>query len=131
MLTGGELDITHDLRIDGDSNNDGRQVTISGNDKSRIFSINGAGAQAGVEDLTLTDGYVPGKRGGAVFLGAGAGLAITGSDLTNSTSSAVYYGGGRGGAVYAAKNSRLTVADSRITGNLAKYGGGIDAAQGS
>lgn len=38
-LTGGELVLRRDTIIDGDSNNDGNEVTISGGDASRIFRI--------------------------------------------------------------------------------------------
>ena len=40
-LTQGELVLTQDVTIDGDQNNDGKEVTLSGGDHSRILHITG------------------------------------------------------------------------------------------
>ena len=42
LLTGGELAISQDLTIDGDSNNDGSEVTLSGGNASRMLNIAGS-----------------------------------------------------------------------------------------
>ena len=46
-LTGGELVLTRDVTIDGDRNNDGKEVTLSGGDASRILHISGSDTDVG------------------------------------------------------------------------------------
>ena len=41
VLTQGELTVKQDVTIDGDSNNDGKEVTLSGGNASRILHITG------------------------------------------------------------------------------------------
>ena len=41
VLTSGSLILSRDTVIDGDQNNDGTRITLSGNDSSRIFEITG------------------------------------------------------------------------------------------
>ena len=55
-LNQGELPVTRDLTIDGDRNNDGKEVTVSGGDASRILRIVGASADVSLRDLTLLTG---------------------------------------------------------------------------
>jgi CSLREA domain-containing protein len=56
VLTGGQLTLSHNVTIDGDWDNNGSEVTISGNDASRILEITGAATQVALRDLTLTRG---------------------------------------------------------------------------
>ena len=49
-VTGGELEISTDLTIDGDTNNDGAKVTISANQTSRVLIL-----QTLVQKSKLTD----------------------------------------------------------------------------
>src|SRR5215213_684765 len=56
VLTGGQLTLSQDVTIDGDWDNNGSEVTISGNDASRILEITGAATQVALRDLTLTHG---------------------------------------------------------------------------
>lgn len=66
-LTGGELEITTDITINGDVTGDYRaDITISGNDTSRIFNITGGATDAALLSLTLRDGWSTGK-GGALY----------------------------------------------------------------
>src|SRR4051794_37732677 len=69
QLTGGELVLSHDVTIDGDQNNDGKEVTLSGGDLSRILHATGSGTDVTVRDLTLTHGRTVGENeaGGAVL----------------------------------------------------------------
>jgi CSLREA domain-containing protein len=46
VLRQGQLTLDSDVRIDGDRDNDGRQVTIDGDGESRLFRIEGGGTQA-------------------------------------------------------------------------------------
>src|SRR3954447_26573464 len=55
-LTHGELTLRHDVTIDGDQNNDGTEVTLSGGDRSRILHVTGNGTDGTIRDLTLTQG---------------------------------------------------------------------------
>lgn len=67
VLTGGELVLSQDTTIDGDRNNDGRELTLAGY-LARILHITGEGTDVNLKDLTLTDGYVSDawSRGGAI-----------------------------------------------------------------
>ena len=67
VLTGGELVLTGDVTIDGDRNNDGKEVTLSGGDVSRILRISGDGTDVRLNDLTLTRGHVMNENGGAIY----------------------------------------------------------------
>jgi trimeric autotransporter adhesin len=98
-LTQGELAITHDLTIDGDQNNDGKEVTLSGGDRSRILHVSGNGTDVQLRDLTLTQGRTTGdgERGGAILADGGASLHL----------------------------DRVTVRDSHTTGLFDAPGGGI------
>ena len=138
VLTGGELEVTHDLAIDGDRNHDGTGVTIDADRKSRVIEISGKGTDARLAGLTITGGYgvaVPpdvgsNLKGAGVFLGVGTKLDVAHTTFTgNSTSGSYDYG--RGGGIYAAKASRLAVSASRFTNNKAAYGGAIAAGPGA
>ena len=73
-LTQGELVLTRDVTIDGDRNNDGKEVTLSGGDASRILHITGGSTDVSLRDLTLTDGRTTGdgEDGGAIRADDGA-----------------------------------------------------------
>ena len=60
VLARGELALTRDVTIDGDRNNDGREVTLSGGDASRILHITGGSTDVSLRDLTLTGGRTTG-----------------------------------------------------------------------
>ena len=71
VLTGGQQTLSRDVTIDGDLNNDGRQVTLEGDyvsdfSGSRIFNIAGGETDANLRDLTLTDGFSHYAVGGAI-----------------------------------------------------------------
>ena len=60
--------LTQDVTIDGDQNNDGKEVTLSGGDHSRILHVTGGGTDAQLRDLTLTHGRAA-TSGGAILCG--------------------------------------------------------------
>ena len=150
-LGGSELSITTDLTIDGDVDGDEKaDITISGNDASRILNITGAGTDVNLLSLTLTGGYVAASfsltdSGGAVFAGSGTTLNISNTTVRDSV--AGFYGGGiynggtlsvinstvsgntspgDGGGIYSSFGSSLLVINSTIHGNTAdQEGGGI------
>jgi hypothetical protein len=73
VLTRGELVVSRDIRIDGDQNNDGTEVGLSGGDTSRILRSSGSGTDLTLQDLTLTDGQVgDGAHGGGSSSAAAA-----------------------------------------------------------
>src|SRR5687767_13362676 len=73
VLTGGELVVTQDLKIDGDRDDDGIKVTVDGNANGRVLNITGAKTDVTLDDIVLTNGGPPGKivLGGIVYLGSG------------------------------------------------------------
>ena len=107
-LTRGQLDLTGDLAIDGDRNNDGSEVTISGGDASRVLAISGSDTDVGLNELTIADGNTIdsriGNAGGAgILANAGVGLTLSGCTLQGNDA---YYGAGSGGALFAAAGRR-------------------------
>jgi hypothetical protein len=64
-LTGGELSITDDLRIDGPG---AGRLAVSGGDASRVFRI-GSGATVSIDGLTVTHGRAVGQGGGILNAG--------------------------------------------------------------
>jgi len=119
-LTRGQLDLTGDLAIDGDRNNDGSEVTISGGDASRVLAISGSDTDVGLNELTIADGNTIdsriGNAGGAgILANAGVGLTLSGCTLQGNDA---YYGAGSGGALFAAAGrarSRSSAASSAGT----------------
>ena len=125
VLTDGELELLRDLTIDGDRNNDGREVTLSGGFVSRILHVTGANTDAHIRDLTLTHGSATGG-GGAIFADDGTALrldqvAIRDNNAPPDEGGSGYFGGG----VWALGN--LALRHCTVTGNFASYGGGIAA----
>ena len=100
VLTLGELALTEDVTIDGDVDGDHKaDITISGNDASRIFNISGGNTDVTLQSLTLTDGH-----------------AVAGLGLTD----------GQGGAVLAYDSGLLTIIDTTIKdSNADSHGGGL------
>ena len=49
MLAGGQLMLTRDVTIDGDSNDDGQAVTIDGNQNGRVLNIVGGSTDVDLE----------------------------------------------------------------------------------
>jgi hypothetical protein len=127
-LTGGELDFTQDLDIEGPGPN---KLTISGNDASRVFDISG-GTTVILAGLTIADGLE--FQGGGVLIEPGADVTVTGCNLTSNEALGDATGGGMGGAIENLQGT-LTVTNSSFTGNQAisffALGGAIDCQGGS
>jgi predicted outer membrane repeat protein len=123
-LTGGELDITKSLTIQGPS--DG-QLTISGNHASRVFEVDGSTTNVTLSGLTITQGdglggTLSGPGGG--ILNNGSTLTVTGCTLSDNSV------GNMGGGIYNLSGT-LTVSGCTLSGNTAIYGGGISNAVGN
>ena len=79
VLTGGELLPQQDVRINGDLNNHGETVAISGNDATRIFRVEGPSTDVQFTQLALTNGYAASDTdhmGGAAILVDQASLQL-------------------------------------------------------
>lgn len=125
-LTQGQLALRSDVTIDGDRNNDGTGVTISGGGNSRVAAVSGAGSEVLLADLTITGGYSRGP-GGAVRVGSGSALGLDGAELSGNRSLEGAQGYGRGGAVYADPGSSIVADRTTFSGNVADQRGGAIA----
>jgi autotransporter-associated beta strand protein len=116
-LTGPELDITNSMTITGPG---ASTLTVSGNNASRVFSIN-SGVTASISGLTIANGKV----------GKGAGILNGGTlILQNSTLSGNSATASGGGGIY--NSGTLTLQNSTLSGNSAPGpGGGIDNYKGT
>lgn len=131
VLTRGELDIASDVTIDGDRNNDGREVQISGNNASRVIDVVGSGTDARLVDLTIADGStygaVDGEQGAGIRLGAGQALSLEGCTVTGNATATYSEGGG----IFVGAGGRVSVAGSTISRNFADTGGGVYLSEGA
>ena len=113
-LTMGELAIADDLTVTGLGAVD---LTIDGNQSSRIFRIDGPGSPGSIDvtlsDLTLTGASTAGAGGGILSV---ENLTLNRSVVTANTAS---FGGG---GIYS--RGTLTVTSSTLSGNSAEFGGG-------
>jgi hypothetical protein len=131
-LTGGQLNITDDLTIDGPGAN---HLTVSGNNSSRVFSISGGTTDVELSGLTIADGMATGTTvvgpSGSVTMGGGilnSGGNLTVSQVTLSNNRVVGFNGA-GGAIASVLGATLSVEHGTFTGNRATgsnfgFGGG-------
>ncbi len=133
-LDGTELEITDSVTIAGLGQS---QLTIDGDNSSRIFNIddgNAADLDVFLSGLTLQNGRIDSggffDAGGAIF--TRENLTITRTTITNNTAE---FSAGGGGIYKADSSSKLTVVESTVSGNQAintsRAGGGIYLYQGS
>ncbi|WP_281288850.1 beta strand repeat-containing protein, partial [Phaeobacter marinintestinus] len=115
-LAGSELVLSSDVTIDGDiDGDDTADVTISGNDASRVFRVESS--MASLNSLRVSDGYSESFTvGGGIYVQAGATLNLTNSVLSGN------YARNDGGAI--ANAGTTTVSDTTLSGNSAWYGAG-------
>ena len=131
FLEAGQLEVAHDLAIDGDHDDDGTGVTVNGNLNGRVFLIGGQGTQAELDDLRIAQGNVLDSHGGGILLGAGNALTLDGCALLENGALLEGATNVNGGAVYAESGSRLVVRDSVLGGNFCYgVGGAIATAAG-
>ncbi|MEO1199420.1 MAG: choice-of-anchor Q domain-containing protein [Pseudomonadota bacterium] len=130
-LTQGELAVAKSLTIDGDIDGDEKaDITISGDNASRIFAVSGVNTDATLNSLTLTDGNGVGSvtnGGGAILVGTSVELTLNHSTVRDNSAQ---YGGG----IHVTGNSsRLNVFGSTFIGNEATVstGGGISVQSGA
>jgi CSLREA domain-containing protein len=109
-LTAGQLEIAHDLIIDG---RDAPNLLISGNHASRVFQVD-RGTTASLSGLTIIGGQAD-YGGGIDNWGT---VTINGSTLSDNSAS--FDGGG------IRNRGTVTISSSsKLSGNSATYGGGI------
>ena len=120
VLGGSHLTLTTRVTINGDLNNDGAaDVTISGNNASRVMVINNNVSGVELTGLTLTQGTVSGG-GGGLYLGTGTNTTIRDSNITNNTETSLGGGGVYGNA------ATLTMINTTVSGNSSvSFGGGL------
>ena len=117
-LSGTQLVLTGDVDIIGPGSG---QITISGNDQSRIFYANKTDTTVTIEGLTLTNGYSSSDHGGAVvfYLASGVMHNVVVKDSVSDANA---------GGVYASSVESLTIDHCIIENNTASsatgYGGG-------
>jgi Ca2+-binding RTX toxin-like protein len=135
-LTQGQLTLTADAAIDGDRDNNGAEVTLSGGGASRVVAVAGAQTDARLADLVVTDGDTSGDTfqgaGAGIRVGQGAGLALTGCTITGNQTFEGYAGASPGGGIAAEAGSRLRIVGCAVTENRGYgAGGGVDLAPSS
>ncbi len=116
VLTLGQLEILDDLTIDGaDPGLTEANITVSGNNVFRIFSINtstgvGSNTDVSFSNLNLDAGNTIGSigdDGGAIFIADGENVTLDTLSITNSTAD------GNGGAIFAGDGT-LNITNSQI-----------------
>jgi hypothetical protein len=122
-LISDQLTINNSLDIEGPG---AGLLTISGNNRNRIFSIN-EGLNVTIDGLTLTQGRAVGGQGQGLLDGSGGGGAILNGDSVVSLANDVFSHNvslgsaqdAKGGAIVNFKNGSLTVSDSTFLDNRA------------
>ncbi len=117
-LTSGELVIDKSLDIEGLGAD---QLTVSGNDASRVFDIIRRGVTVTIAGLTITHGQA--AQGGAIH-NAGGNLLVSSCTLSKNLGVVDAEGSGKGGAIFSDSNSKLTVSHSTLVNNMALGGPG-------
>ena len=116
ILTRGELVLAQSIAVDGDSNGDDKaDITISGDNASRIFNISGATTDVNLRSLTLINGSD--TLGGAIYANGASSLDISNTTLSGNSASS------SGGAIYA-NNTTTNLVNVLLTGNYASTAGG-------
>ena len=119
-LTNGNLLISKSLSIQGPGSID---LTISGNNASRIFQIDGgvSSQNVSISGMTLTDGRVTDHSGGAIY-SSNVNLTLEDLVITQNIASTVANNYLFGGGIYQGYGS-LTITNSQIVNNFASYEG--------
>ncbi len=126
FLSGSDIDITHSLTIDGDTNGDDiADITVSGNNTSRIFEMSGSLTSVNLFSLNLVDGTKTINGGGAIYAHDFHRLNIVDSSFSGNravTSS--------GGAINISGYGLSYITNSVFHSNLAVNDGGAIAVDG-
>ena len=121
-LTTGQISIAKSLTINGTGAN---QLTVSGNNASRVFDISGAGTTVNIDNLTIANGSVASANGAGIRVGTGSTLNLTNSTVSGNTVTVASFSGG---GIYS--QGTVAISNSTISGNSGYYGGGINIGSG-
>jgi CSLREA domain-containing protein len=133
VLTGGDLDINSGLLLTATTTINGpgaRVLAVSGNNASRVFTIQGPGTTANISGLTIRDGSALPILIGSTLLGDGGGilntnggtLTLTKCHVTNNHSTTL--GGGVASHAILLVVTTTNLIDSTIDNNTSVVGGG-------
>ena len=114
LLTSAELQITHDVTINGPG---AANLAVNGNAMFRVFE--NFASSVTVSGLTITNGLADGNGGGGIFNHGG----LTLGNCIVSDSSA-FIGNNQGGGIRNNSGATLSISDSIISGNSVGDGGG-------
>ncbi len=126
-LNGNALLITSDITINGPG---ARNLTVSGNDLSRVFVIAGVNTDAVISGLTVADGRAFPISFDGVSISDGGGILNTNGGTLNLSEVAIRnnhsttFGGGISTRAILLTVARTTITGSTISGNTATLGGG-------
>ncbi len=122
-LNGNQINIDHSLTIDGPG---ARNLTVSGNDQSRVFDVGVDSSTTTITGLTITHGS---PNSGEEHSNVGGGIfnwsLLDVSNVTFSNNYASY----SGGAIYAI--GTLNVTNSTFVGNRSKWGSAVGSQSSS
>src|SRR5262245_1152589 len=118
-LDGGELSVTDSVTLTGPG---AGVVAVSGKKAARIFVTARVVGSASALDvtlsgLTLTEGNAGASEGGAIRVGGGEVVTLSGMVIANNTALT-------GGGIFLSLDGRLTVENSTISGNGGEGAGG-------
>lgn len=91
------------------------EITLSGNDVSRLFYIQTTGRLV-LQEITLTDGYSGANYGGAIYIATNGELLAENTTIKDSATN-----GWAGGAIIDF-NGTVTLVDSIVSNNQSSYG---------
>jgi len=126
-LTSGQIDISDDVTINGPG---AENLTVSGNDDSRIFDIDSAAANVTIDALTLTDGNSGGQNGGAIYSNVSNRLTVQNAVITGNSTGIIINRSNRGddyaasGGGISQNEGELVISNTTISNNQAGYDGG-------
>jgi hypothetical protein len=126
LLTSGELQITHNVTINGPG---AGNLAVNGNAILRVFE--NFASDATISGFTITNGFTTDVDGGGGILNHG-GLTLSGTSiLSNNAGSCGAFSISVGGGINSLGGGQLTVTNSVISNNAAGYGGGISNLSGT
>ncbi len=119
VLTGGELAIDKSLDIRGPGTD---QLTVSGNNASRVFDLTRSGLTVKIGGLKIADGLA--TQGGGIE-NAASNLTLSNDDLSDDQAVGGAGTDAEGGGVFNGNAASLRVLDSVFEDNLARGGDGV------
>jgi Ca2+-binding RTX toxin-like protein len=112
ILTSGELALTDDVTINGDTTGDNKaEISISGNNTSRIFNQSGFSTDVVIQSLTLANGNAGNTGDGGAIKTFGGSLTIQNTTIFNNVAF-------EGGGVYATATN-VSISNSLLSQNTA------------